>query len=100
MKAFIHGWTLHFTGIVISSRAHVSISGLEPAGCDLFQSRFCVGSGWMVWVVWSLFLIWICCPAITASTCGWYVQPSWSSSAGVEGGGKLPAGGVFRKTMA
>src|ERR1700687_2178270 len=30
------------------------------------------------------------CPATMPKTCGWYVQPLWSMTAGVAGGGYVP----------
>src|SRR5215469_12808866 len=36
----------------------------------------------MLWVVGSSFLIWTVWPAITPTTCGWYLQPLWSRTTG------------------
>src|SRR5437867_12219775 len=76
---FIHGCWLHFTGRRISSRAKFFSSGAVFGACDSFHSRLSFGVGWMLCVVGSLLTILTVCPAITPSTCGWYLQPLWSS---------------------
>src|SRR6516165_3703073 len=76
---------LHFTGIMTSCRAKLfSLSG-DPGGCVSFHSWLPCGMGWMLWLVWSLVLMSMFCPVITPMTCGWYMQPIWSTVTAVAG---------------
>src|SRR6266851_1352283 len=70
MYAFIHGCTLHFTGMATSSRVNDFSIGAAPGGCDSFHSRLSLGIGWMLCVVWSLFTTSIFWPTCMAITCG------------------------------
>src|SRR6266567_3507997 len=76
---------LHFTGIMTSCRPNFCILSGLLGGCDSFHSWLVWGCGWMLWLVGSLFLTSMSCPAITPIMCGLYWQPFWSSVTAVVG---------------
>src|SRR5271166_414469 len=76
---------LHFTGIRTSWRGKLCILSGLPGGWDSFHSEFAWGSGWILWLVGSAFLMSRFCPAMAPITCGEYMQPVWVRATGVEG---------------
>src|ERR1700722_15513943 len=75
-----------------SSRAKLLVLGSPLGGWDSFHSWLIFGSGWILWLVASSFLISMPCPVITPITCGLYMHPSCSRATVVVGTGHCLSG--------
>src|SRR5450830_949814 len=76
--------------IMTSGLSNFFVYFIPLTGIPRLKDSFFSGREWMLWSVSSLFRMSRLCPATMPKTCGWYVQPFWSMTAAVAGGGYVP----------